>query len=145
MRAEAGSDLGTSIHMLGAEYDETKLAAQYLCADAAVFSGAVGLSVNHALAYGVPVIAYDRTPLGPSHHPEITYVVDGVTGVRVPTYSDEAMVQSLRGFFKEHQDPKADFAERIRLHVAENLSLDGMIHAFGKVDAFIKKQLAGGR
>ncbi|MBL8660444.1 MAG: glycosyltransferase [Rhodospirillales bacterium] len=145
VRAEAGSELGKSIHMLGAEYDEWKLAACYRSADAAVFSGAVGLSVNHALAYGVPVIAYDRTPQGPFHHPEIAYVVDGVTGVRVATYSDEAMIQSLKAFFETHRDPKADFAERIRRHVADNLSLDGMINAFGKVDRFIKQQLDGGR
>jgi glycosyltransferase involved in cell wall biosynthesis len=82
VRAEAGSALGKSIHMPGAEYDEAKLAAYYRSADAAVFCGAVGLSVNHALAYGVPVIAFARTPQGPHHHPEIAYVVDGDRGPR---------------------------------------------------------------
>lgn len=145
VRAEAGSELGKSIHMPGAEYDETKLAAYYHSADAAVFSGAVGLSVNHALAYGVPVIAFARTPEGPHHHPEIAYVVDGVTGVRVPAYTDEAMLQSLRTFFSNHPDPKADLANSIRRYVNDNLTLDGMIREFAKVDAFIKTQLAGRR
>lgn len=145
VRAEAGGELGKSIHMPGAEYDEARLAAYYHSADAAVFSGAVGLSVNHALAYGVPVIAFARTPEGPHHHPEIAYVVDGVTGVRVPAYTDEAMLQALRAFFAEHADPKADFASSIRTYVADNLTLDGMIREFAKVDAFIKAQLAGRR
>ncbi len=142
VRAAAGQELGTSIIMPGAEYDESKLAAYYHSADAAVFSGAVGLSVNHALAYGLPVIAFARTPEGPFHHPEIAYVIDGVTGRRVPTYSDEAMIGALREFLTQYPDPKAAFASSIRTYVQENLTLDGMIREFGKVDAFIRGELA---
>lgn len=142
VRAAAGLELGKSVIMPGAEYDESKLAAYYNSADVAVFSGAVGLSVNHALAYGVPVVAFARTPEGPHHHPEIAYVVDGVTGRRVPTYSDAAMIEALRAFLSEYPDPKAAFAERIREYVNANLTLDGMIREFAKVDAFIRDQLA---
>ncbi|HRK95909.1 MAG TPA: glycosyltransferase family 4 protein [Rhodospirillales bacterium] len=142
VRAAAGLELGKSVIMTGAEYDETKLAAYYHSADVAVFSGAVGLSVNHALAYGVPVVAFARTPEGPYHHPEIAYVVDGVTGRRVPTYSDEAMIEALREFLGKHPDPKAAFAASIREYVNANLTLDGMIREFGKVDAFIRAELA---
>lgn len=142
VRAAAGQELGKSIIMPGAEYDESKLAAYYHSADAAVFSGAVGLSVNHALAYGLPVIAFARTPEGPFHHPEIAYVIDGVTGRRVPTYSDEAMIGALREFLTQYPDPKAAFASSIRTYVQENLTLDGMIREFGKVDAFIRAELA---
>ncbi|MGZ9035397.1 MAG: glycosyltransferase, partial [Rhodospirillales bacterium] len=94
------------------------------------------------LAYGVPVIAFARTPEGPFHHPEIAYVVDGVTGRRVPTYSDEAMITALREFLTQHPDPKAAFANSIRSYVEANLTLDGMIREFGKVDAFIRAELA---
>jgi glycosyltransferase involved in cell wall biosynthesis len=142
VRAAAGLELGKSIIMPGAEYDESKLAAYYHSADLAVFSGAVGLSVNHALAYGVPVVAFARTPQGPFHHPEIAYVIDGVTGRRVPTYSDEAMIGALRELLSQHPDPKAAFATSIRTYVEANLTLDGMISEFGKVDAFIRAQLA---
>lgn len=145
VRAEAGEDLGKTIHMPGAVYDEDAIAAYYHSADLAVFAGAVGLSVNHALAYGVPFVCFARTPEGPHHHPEIAYVIDGVTGYRVPTYTDEAMVRALRQFFKEHPDPKADFAQSIHDYVAEHLSIDGMIKEFGKVDAFIRAKLAGQR
>ncbi len=142
VRAEVGEELGKSIHMPGAVYDEAKIAAYYRSADLAVFAGAVGLSVNHALAYGVPFICFARTPEGPHHHPEIAYVVDGVTGYRVPTNTDEAMLRALRTFLNEHPDPKADFARSIEDYVAEHLSLDGMIKEFGKVDAFIRAKLA---
>lgn len=145
VRAEVGDELGKSIHMTGALYDEEAVAAYYHSADLALFAGAVGLSVNHALAYGVPFVCFARTPQGPHHHPEIAYVVNDVTGYQVPTSSDEAMVAALRAFFKKHPDPKAAFARSIQDYVAEHLSLDGMIKEFGKVDAYIRAKLAGRR
>ncbi len=129
-RTAAGDELGGSVRMVGAEYEEERLAGYYRSADIVVFPGAVGLSVNHALAHGVPVIAYDRTSTGPHHYPEIAYVVNDVTGMRVPTYTDEAMLEALRSFLTRHPDPKADFSDAIAHYVAENLSLDRMIEDF---------------
>ena len=140
-RAAAGSELGRSIIMVGAEYDEVRLAGHYLAADLVVFPGAVGLSVNHALAYGVPVMAFERTPQGPHHGPEVAYVVDGVTGRRVPDYSDAALLDALGEFFSAHQDPKADFKESISSFVAENLVLDAMIADFRNVDEFLRARI----
>ncbi len=137
-RAAAGDELNRSIIMIGEEYDEERLAGHYRASDLVVFPGAVGLSVNHALAYGVPVLAFERTPQGPHHHPEIAYVVDGVTGKRIPQYSDAALLEALSKFCSEHADPKADFKESISRFVAENLVLDAMIEDFRKVDGYIR-------
>lgn len=137
-RTAAGDQLGRSIIMIGEEYDEERLAGHYLASDLVVFPGAVGLSVNHALAYGVPVLAFKRTPQGPHHHPEIAYVVDGVTGKEIPQYSDAALLEALTGFCSEHPNPKADFRESIARFVSENLVLDSLIEDFRKVDAFLR-------
>lgn len=138
VRAAAGDELDRRIFMPGAEYDESRIAAYYGSADLSVLTGAAGLGVNHALCYGVPIVAYDRTPTGPHHHPEITYVVDGVTGARVLENTDDAMLQALRRFLADHPDPRADFAESMGRYVAEHLSLDSMVREFAKVDAFIR-------
>ncbi len=137
-RTAAGGELGKSIVIVGAEYDEQKLARLFCASDVVVFPGAVGLSVNHALAYGVPVIAFDRTQQGPHHHPEIAYVVNGVTGYRVPSCSDTALLEALCEFFAEHKDPKADFGESIRQYVAENLTIDVMVEDFQKVHEYLR-------
>lgn len=141
VRAAAGSSLGNSIIMTGAIYEEQELAPHLLSADAVVFTGAVGLSVNHALAYGVPVIAFDRTPTGPHHHPEIAYVIDGITGLRVPQNTDEALVGALRDFFTRHADPKAAFRDSIEDYVTRNLTIDTYVEDFARVDAYIQKLL----
>lgn len=134
----AGDELGRRIFMPGAEYDEARMAAYFGCADLSVVTGAAGLGVNHALSHGVPVIAYDRTAKGPSHHPEIAYVVDGVTGMRVPRYTDDGMIAALRTFFSRYPEPRAAFAGSIGRYVDEHLSLDGMVREFAKVDEFIR-------
>jgi hypothetical protein len=90
----------------------------------------------------VPVMAFERTPRGPHHHPEIAYVVDSLTGHRVPDYSDAALLNALADFFLAHQDPKADFKESIARFVSENLILDTMIEDFRKVDGFLGDRMA---
>jgi len=139
-RLEAGSELGRSITMTGKIYDEATLARHFASADVMVFPGAAGLSINHALAYGLPVIAYDRTPTGPGHGPEIAYVVDNVTGMRVSPYSEDAMLRGLLDFFARHPDPKAEFRERISKYVSENLTLDMMVEDFRKVNTYLNKK-----
>lgn len=139
-RAAAGEELGRRIFMPGAEYDEARIAAYYGSADLSVLSGAAGLGVNHALCYGVPVVAYARTEQGPHHHPEIAYVIDGKTGMRVPRYTDEAMLQGLRDFLSAHPRPREAFAASIGRYVADHLSLDSMIREFARVDDFIGRR-----
>lgn len=79
----AGPDLGRGITFAGALHGERNLAPHFAGADVLVMPGAAGLSVNHALGYRLPVIAFARVPDGPRHHPEIEYVVDGVSGLIV--------------------------------------------------------------
>ena len=137
-RETAGKALGRSVLLLGELYDQLQLAHHFRSADLVVIPGAAGLSVNHALAYGVPVMAFDRTPDGPHHHPEIAYVIDNVTGYRIPRYSDEALLEGLLSFFSQHEDPKEDFKESIAHFVAENLTLNVMVEDFRKVSEYLR-------
>jgi glycosyltransferase involved in cell wall biosynthesis len=141
-RAAAGDQLGRAIIMVGEQYHEERLAGHYLASDLVVFPGAVGLSVNHALAYGVPVLAFERTPQGPHHHPEVAYIVEGTTGRRVPDFSDAGLLEGLIAFFSEHPDPKADYAESIAHFVEQRLTLDAMVEGFAGVDAFLKARIS---
>ncbi|MHA1569775.1 MAG: glycosyltransferase family 4 protein [Alphaproteobacteria bacterium] len=138
VRAEAGELLGGAIDMPGLIYDEDELAARFMAADLVVFPGAVGLSVNHALAYGVPVVAYDRTARGPFHHPEIAYVVNGITGQRVAEYSEAAMHRALADFLRRHPDPRREFGPTIDRYVRENIALDVMVEDFARVRDFLR-------
>lgn len=126
-----------AVRLVGELYDERGLEEYFANADLALFAGAVGLSVDHALWHGVPVVAFDRTPSGPNHHPEIAYVIDGVTGLRVEEYDEAAMVRAVRDFLRRYPDPKRAFGDSIRRFVATHLTLDAILDDFRQVERMI--------
>ncbi len=93
----AGADLGKGIVLTGALHEEPQLAPHFLGADVLIVPGAAGLSVNHALAYHLPVAAFGRSPNGPRHHPEIEYVVEGESGLLVASPDPAEMVKRISG------------------------------------------------
>lgn len=130
----AGNRLGESIIMTGAIHDENELAPHFLGADLLVVCGAAGLSINHALSYGLPVIAFSRHPAGPRHHPEIEYVVPGKTGILVNTPTSKAMSDAIIESTWSHDlhDLKAGLATR---EVVPTIS--DVVGNFGKVFEFL--------
>ena len=68
MHATAAGD--PQIRLLGEVYGEELLAKEFMAADLFVYAGSIGLGANHALAYGLPVMIFERTPDGPYHAPE---------------------------------------------------------------------------
>src|SRR5262249_38008527 len=68
------------IVILDSIYDEHLLAPWFAGSDVFVMPGPGGLSINHALAYDLPVVAFHSGSRGAFHGPEIEYVVEGETG-----------------------------------------------------------------
>lgn len=62
----------------GALYDDAALAPWMLSAAAFAYPAAIGLSILHALGYGLPVVTSDDMA---SHNPEIEALVPGLNGV----------------------------------------------------------------
>ena len=128
--ALSGDQLGKSIFMLGALYNEEDLCPYFLGADLFLLAGAAGLSINHSLNYGLPVVAFPRSRSGPFHHPEIEYLIHGHTGWLAEDHTDEAFIRavlSASSHFKDTTTREAilDFAEN-------EISLDAMVDKFGQ-------------
>ncbi len=66
-----------SVRFVGECYDEQRLAAMILASDVSVTPGAIGLTVMHCLAYGVPCITHDDWF---DHGPEFEAIIEGKTG-----------------------------------------------------------------
>jgi glycosyltransferase involved in cell wall biosynthesis len=62
----------------GAQFDEKAVAPWMLCASAFVYPGAVGLSLIHGLAYGLPAVVHDDAK---NQMPEFAAFEDGVNGL----------------------------------------------------------------
>jgi glycosyltransferase involved in cell wall biosynthesis len=81
--AELADKLGIPdrVVWVGQVYDEQLLAPWFLCATAFVYPGTIGLSLLHAMSYGLPVITHNDVS---KHGPEIAALQDGVNGYTFP-------------------------------------------------------------
>jgi glycosyltransferase involved in cell wall biosynthesis len=140
----AGSELGASIHLTGALYDEHEIAAYMNRADAFVIAGRVGLSINHALGYDLPVICFSRGTNGPFHGSEITHLKPGITGYFVEDYDADSFADTVVSIFKNKPNLRESHRDPIRSYVDEFLSIDRMLGGFRKVDAHIRATSAIG-
>lgn len=87
--------LGEFALMVGACYDERLLARYFLASDLAVIPAAAGLSVMHAMAYGVPVITDNDFS---RHGPEVEAIVPGVTGGFFESDSASSLAETLESW-----------------------------------------------
>lgn len=120
-----------NVRFLGAVYDEKQLASHFLGADLFLVTGAAGLSVNHALAYGLPVIAFSRTKQGPFHHPEIEYVVAEKTGTLVAPFNVQAFADRLDQMLESGE--AVTIKRGIREHVDKIINLEIVAGNFEKL------------
>jgi glycosyltransferase involved in cell wall biosynthesis len=120
--AAAGAD---RIHFTGELHDQELVARWLRVAAAVVIPGAVGLSVNHALAQATPVI----TRADVRHGPEVEYLEHGVSGLVVPGGFD-AFVAALAAFVDSRQQQRT-LAAGARAARA-SLGLAAMVEAFDR-------------
>jgi glycosyltransferase involved in cell wall biosynthesis len=135
LEQQAGADLGSAIRILGALYDERQLAPHFIGADFFVIAGAAGLSVNHALAYGLPVICYGRGQGLPNHHPEIEYVVDGITGFICLDAGADSFARLIIDAYREGASRL--LRPSVKEFVRDRLRLARVVDRFGVVDRYL--------
>lgn len=80
-----------NVHFIGEILDEDRLAPYFAVADVAVIPGAVGLSVNHAFAYGLPLVTSANAP----HRPEMSIAEHGRNALLVRPMEAAALADAL--------------------------------------------------
>jgi len=92
-----------NVMFLGAIHRESELAPWFLSATALLHPGSIGLSIFHALGYGLPVITNSTTSV---HAPEFSALLPGVNGL----IFDEGDIQSLLSVLNEARKRRMDGA-----------------------------------
>lgn len=136
----AGDELGKSVVLVGASFDEAETARHLLAADLFVIAGRVGLSINHALAYDLPVLAIDGFG-GPRHGSEFNYLVEGQTGFIAQDGSPEGYGRKLEEIFAAGRDWKTELRPRIRAFVQDRLEPDRMLDGFRAANDFVENRM----
>lgn len=86
-------EAGDSVVFLDGVYDEMKLAPWFLSADVFCYPANVGLSLLHALWYGLPVVTSDNRAV---QNPEFIALEHGVNGLTYQHGSVSSLADALR-------------------------------------------------
>jgi glycosyltransferase involved in cell wall biosynthesis len=80
------------IRWLGAIYDEKEIAPYMLSSGLFCYPANIGLSIMHAMGYGLPVVTGDNLD---SHNPEVHVMKDGVSGRMFEHLNAQALASVL--------------------------------------------------
>ena len=84
----------------GGMIDEQKIAAVANCCRLFVYPGAVGLSLIHGLAYGLPAVIHDDES---SHMPEYAALEDGENGARFEMANSGSLAATIASLVDEEE------------------------------------------
>ena len=118
-------DVSNTVY-LGQVHDPLNLQISKIFRIADVFSipGHVGLGLNQAFYFGLPVVTEDG-----GQPPEITYLVNGRNGFIVPS-DDVAELKNKIMYLIENDDVRRRFGENARRDILEHASVDNMFQGF---------------
>lgn len=111
------------VEFLGTITETQQLAPYLYAADLLLNPGYLGLSVNQAFTFGLPVVAQEAPHEQRFHSPEIAYVRSGENGMLAPWNDAEELVKAVQTVL----DQRESFSESARRFAETHLMLDRMV------------------
>jgi glycosyltransferase involved in cell wall biosynthesis len=108
-------------------------------ADICAIPGHVGLGLNQALFWGLPVVTEEG-----EHPPEIAYLKPGRNGFIVPR-NDLVSLRERIVFLLDHDDVRADFSKNARKDILEEASIERMFSGFKDCVQFLTQRQGSGQ
>jgi glycosyltransferase involved in cell wall biosynthesis len=111
---------------LGEVHDPQDLQISKLCkmADVCVIPGHVGLGLNQAFFWGLPVVTEEG-----DHPPEVLYLKPGRNGFMVPRNDTSSLRNHLLGLL-DHDEMRSRFSRNAREDILREASIEGMFSGF---------------
>ncbi len=134
----AACDLSDLVELKGAIYSEPELAAIFNASLAVVCPGTVGLVAEHALAYGIPVVA----PARDNHGPESRVLVGGDNCIWFRSGDVEDLAERIAALATS-QDTWERFRMGIKRSRTGERGVRNMVNAFTKAIAFAQNSVEG--
>jgi glycosyltransferase involved in cell wall biosynthesis len=118
--------LQANIKLEGEIYEEEKLAPFFINSKIFVYPFAIGLSINHAFGYGLPIITHDN----PSEHgPEIILFQEGTNGLSYKQNNAEDLANKIRELLK-NEEKIHDLSKNAYDLVSRKFNVDNMADSF---------------
>ena len=113
-----------NIHYYGAIYDPLKITEIYSLADLFCMPGPIGLAINHAFYYGLPVVTEEG-----EHGPEITYLEQGKNGFLYKK-NDIGDLKAKVLYLLENPEVYNRFSNNAKKTIETRASLENMVKVF---------------
>lgn len=115
-------------------------AARYLFAsDIMLMPGYLGLVINHAFAFGLPVVSM-RSPAGiAAHSPEVEYLRSGENGLLVDGSSADDLNGGVRSVLADHSRYSANASSYARKYLTVDSMVDGLFGAIQHAASHAKR------
>ena len=99
--------------------------------------GYLGLSVNLSFAYGCPIITFDNEQMEQMHSPEIYYLKDGYSGIKIKRLDLTEMAKALNESLMDGSFNK--MRENCLKTIYEEGSIQKMFSGFEKAIDFVSR------
>lgn len=113
----------------GAMIDEDRIAAVANRCQAFLYPGAVGLSLIHAMGYGLPAILHDQRK---RHMPEIAAFRDGVTGCRFRHGNEYSLAATIATLMADKTELDR-LSSQVVSAIGPDFTTEGMAERFGNL------------
>lgn len=124
MRARVKEEGIEGVHFLGAMPDRASSAPYLFASDIMLMPGYLGLAVNHAFAFAVPVVSQQSPdPAIRYHSPEVDFLRSGYNGILTRHNSTEALLAAVQTILADQER----FSRHAWLTAREELTIDRMV------------------
>lgn len=133
--------LGVAAHVrwLGAQFDEAVIAPWFMSANCFVYPGPIGLSILHAMGYGLPVITHaDRR----RHNPEIVVLRDGWNGLMFEDENPGHLAQQIQRL-ANNGGMRSTLSNNALITAHRDYTLDTMVRRFSAAAEHAHRRAAG--
>jgi len=131
-QARAISSADNIMH-LGPVYDPKAVNRVFKMADVFSIPGKVGLGLNQAFFWGLPIVTEDVR-----HSPEIVYAKDGVNGFIVEKHNPRMLAEKIN-LLLSSDELYRQFSDAARHEIRTNANIDKMCDGFIKAIEFLEQ------
>ena len=140
MEARVAREALADVHFLGALPAWADSAPYLYAADVMLMPGYLGLAVNHAFAFGLPVVS--QTAPDPAirfHSPEVAFIEPGKNGLLAPSDDPAALLDAVERVLAD----RARFSQNAFAYARAHLTIDQMVDGLEAAIRFVEDERQG--
>lgn len=131
------NNLEQFVRIHGAIYDEKELSKILYISDLVINPGYVGLNVNHAYCFNIPIFTFNQGKYGPFHSPEIEYVKNFETGFFAEPYNYSQLADLIIKYLSDKELQETIYYNIEHL-IKNKITIDNMLDGFRECFDYLK-------